>query len=138
MLRPPTAGTAGPHPLLLFLHGRGESGPADGSELARAKAHGPLKVAEVGPAGAPGLPATCLAGFYIVNPQCQDAPDSWSVPSTVTKVKGLIDELLRSHGPEDIDRCVLLCIGMAAREVCHVEAAADECVHRVAAGTNCT
>jgi predicted peptidase len=79
LLRTPTAPAPSPagHPLLLFLHGRGESGPADGSELALAAFHGPLKVIEKGPDG-PGLPAEVLKQFIIVNPQCQDAPDSWA------------------------------------------------------------
>ena len=53
LLRSPTAPapSAVGHPLLLFLHGRGESGPADGSELALAGFHGPLKVIEKGPDG---------------------------------------------------------------------------------------
>ena len=67
----------------------GESGPADGSELARSKAHGPLKVAEAGPAG-PGLPGAVLDGCFIANPQCQDAPDSWSHSGTVAKVNDSI------------------------------------------------
>jgi predicted peptidase len=39
--------------------------------------HGPLKVVEKGPDG-PGLPAEVLKSFIIVNPQCQDSPDSWA------------------------------------------------------------
>ena len=78
LLRSPTTpAPAAGHPLLLFLHGRGESGPADGSNLALAGLHGPLKVIEKGPYG-PGLPAEILKSFIIVNPQCQDSPDSWT------------------------------------------------------------
>ena len=57
------------------MAGRGESGPADGSNLKLAGFHGPLKVVEAGPYG-PGLPAEVLQQFIIVNPQCQDSPDS--------------------------------------------------------------
>ena len=32
------------YPLLVFLHGSGESGPPDGSQLAKVKAHGPPKL----------------------------------------------------------------------------------------------
>lgn len=79
LLRAPSAPAPSPagHPLLLFLHGRGESGSADGSQLQLAALHGPLKVIENGPAG-PGLPAESLKSFIIVNPQCQDSPDSWT------------------------------------------------------------
>jgi predicted peptidase len=103
---------AGPYPLVLFLHGRGESGPADGSELARCKAHGPLKVAEAGPDG-PGLPAGVLNSCFIVSPQCQDAPDSWSAAGTVARLKGLLDELLAAHvGEIDPDRVYLTGLSM--------------------------
>ena len=92
LLRSPTAPapSAAGHPLLLFLHGRGESGPADGSDLALAAFHGPLKVIEKGPDG-PGLPAEVLKQFIIVNPQCQDSPDSWA--NHIENLAGMLDEV---------------------------------------------
>ncbi len=91
LLRTPTtpAPVAG-HPLLLFLHGRGESGPADGSNLQLAGFHGPLKVVEKGPDG-PGLPAEVLKSFIIFNPQCQDSPDSWA--NHLEHLVSLLDEV---------------------------------------------
>ena len=67
----------------MALAGRGESGPADGSNLKLAGFHGPLKVVEAGPYG-PGLPAEVLQQFIIVNPQCQDSPDSCARPTHLT------------------------------------------------------
>jgi predicted peptidase len=61
-------------PVIVFLHGVGERGPADGSELDRACMHGPLKVALAGPSDSPGLPGTLLDGFIILNPQLCAAP----------------------------------------------------------------
>lgn len=62
------SGTCG-SPLIVFLNGAGERGPADGSELDRACMHGVLKVALAGPKDSPGLPGTILDGFLILNPQ---------------------------------------------------------------------
>jgi len=56
-------------PMIVFLNGAGERGPADGSELDRACMHGVLKVAMAGPSEGPGLPGTILSGWVILNPQ---------------------------------------------------------------------
>jgi|EP01046_Picozoa_sp_COSAG06_P049713 hypothetical protein len=71
---PGTTSGDGGSPVIVFLNGAGERGPADGSELDRACMHGPLKVALAGPSDSPGLPGTLLDGFIILNPQLCAAP----------------------------------------------------------------
>ena len=56
-------------PMIVFLNGAGERGPADGSELDRACIHGVLKVALAGPRDTAGLPGEILDGFLVLNPQ---------------------------------------------------------------------
>jgi hypothetical protein len=54
--------------MLLFLHGVGERGPADGSNLLHAAAHESLKVAEHVHGSAPMLGQPELP-FVVANPQ---------------------------------------------------------------------
>eukprot|EP01051_Picozoa_sp_SAG22_P005895 SAG22_NODE_365_length_11632_cov_6.720281_2_plen_270_part_00 len=99
-------------PLILFLHGAGERGPADGSELARAADHGPIKVAEGLPGGAPGgrqpgLPD--LGQFLIANPQCHPAPLSHA--DFLPLLKAIVDELAAEF-PVDRTRIYLTGLSM--------------------------
>lgn len=86
--------------------GAGERGPADGSELDRACAHGPLKVAQNGPYG-PGLPD--LSGFLIVNPQCPPPPTSHA--DILPALKAIVDECVAAH-PVDTARIYLTGLSM--------------------------
>ena len=113
------------YPMIVFLNGAGERGPADGSELDRACMHGVLKVAMAGPSG-PGLPAGILDGFLIANPQlcahprpfpacvlrtilcccCShvEAEGGWA--DHVHSMKAMIDEIVAEH-PVDTSRIYL-------------------------------
>jgi predicted peptidase len=108
LLRTPPSprGGGGGWPLLLFLHGAGERGPADGSRLRRAGVHGPLKVCECGPHGL-GLPNT--RQFLICVPQCHPAPLTWA--DFLPSLKAVVDRLCAEY-PVDIGRIYLTGLSM--------------------------
>ncbi len=66
-------------PLMLFLHGSGESG----SELAKVKVHGPPKIVET----KHDFP------FILVSPQCPEARRGWD-PNVLN---GLVDEIVEKY-----------------------------------------
>jgi predicted peptidase len=103
---PSSRGGGGGWPLLLFLHGAGERGPADGSRLRRAGVHGPLKVCECGPHGL-GLPNT--RQFLICVPQCHPAPLTWA--DFLPSLKAVVDRLCAEY-PVDIGRIYLTGLSM--------------------------
>jgi predicted peptidase len=72
-----SGGTAG-RPLLLFLHGSGESG----TELERVKVHGPPKL----------FPRFGLDRFSVVAPQCPDEKVGWDPARLATFLAGVIEQ----------------------------------------------
>ena len=83
-------------PMVVFLNGAGERGPADGSELDRACMHGVLKVAMAGPSEGPGLPGTILSGWVVLNPQLHvESMGGWA--DHVDSLKAMIDEVAAEH-----------------------------------------
>jgi predicted peptidase len=71
-------GTAG-QPLLLFLHGSGESG----TELERVKVHGPPKL----------FPRFGLDRFSVVAPQCPDETVGWDPARLATFVAEVVEQI---------------------------------------------
>ncbi|MEM0898056.1 MAG: prolyl oligopeptidase family serine peptidase [Verrucomicrobiota bacterium] len=84
----------GPHPLILFLHGKGERG----SDLNSVKKHGPPKLIEND-----SMPS--LRPFVVVSPQCPD-DRMWQYPD----LKALLDEVLAE---QDIDRSRVYITGLS-------------------------
>jgi predicted peptidase len=80
-------------PVIMFLHGSGESG----TDLNRVKAHGPPKVVESGKRDLP---------FVIVSPQCP--ADRWWKPDEVI---ALLDDILEKY-KTDADRVYLTGLSM--------------------------
>ena len=78
-------------PLILFLHGAGERGPADGSKLDLVKVHGPPKIVEKDKDFA----------FIVVSPQCH-TDERWDPK----QVLALLDHVLKTY-PVDPDRVYL-------------------------------
>ena len=77
--------TTEPPPLLLFLHGAGERGAPDGSELHKVEKHGPWR-------------AEGLEGFLLVAPQC---PSGLTWPGLAHRVVALARQMLRRNpGPD--------------------------------------
>ena len=76
-----------PAPLLFFLHGAGERGNIDGSELNAVQKHGPWKRPGSGP-------------FLIVAPQC---PKNHVWPAFVDELRKVLDDVQQSF-PFDPDR----------------------------------
>ena len=74
-------GDASPAPLLLFLHGSGERGSDDGSELSKVRKHGPWR---------------CIgaAQFFILAPQC---PRGRVWPAFVDEVLRLLASVCNKH-----------------------------------------
>jgi predicted peptidase len=87
---------AGKLPLILFLHGSGERGPADGSQLDKVKVHGPPKIVEKNPDFA----------FIVVSPQCH-ANEHWDAK----QVLALLDHVIKNY-PVDPDRVYLTGLSM--------------------------
>ena len=70
-----------PAPLLLFLHGSGERGKGDGSELHKVLKHGPWQGGGADP-------------FFILGPQC---PRGHVWPAFVKEVSQLLDDVCIRH-----------------------------------------
>ena len=64
------------HPLLVFFHGSGETGAADGSQLGKVKAHGPPKLIEAGHDMCFDTPSGRRC-FIVVSPQ--NSRDWWDI-----------------------------------------------------------
>jgi predicted peptidase len=84
-------------PLLLFLHGRGES---DGP-LSIVKKWGPPRLIEHG-ANPP---------YIVVSPQCPRAPESWPLPSQQALLLALLDHIGKTY-KVDADRVYLTGLSM--------------------------
>jgi len=80
-------------PVMLFLHGSGESG----DDLEKVKTHGPPKLISKGKA----FP------FIVISPQCPDARTGWDPEA----LNGLLDEVI-AHYSVDLDRVYLTGLSM--------------------------
>ena len=81
-------------PLLLFLHGSGERGHLDGTELNKVKKHGPWNCHG----------ADC---FFILAPQC---PDKCVWPTLVKQVRMLLEYVFDRH---DVDKSRVYITGLS-------------------------
>ncbi len=70
-------------PLMIFLHGMGERGPADGSKLNKVKIWGPPKLV----ADKPDFP------FVLISPQCPDNVRGWNVEHVNQLVDNAVSNL---------------------------------------------
>lgn len=83
-------------PVILFLHGAGERGPADGSQLDRVKVHGPPKIVQKDK----DFP------FLVISPQCEKGK-WWNI----AQLHALLDHVLKTY-PADADRVYLTGLSM--------------------------
>ena len=118
---PPTYESDGPaarHPMLVFLHGSGESG----DDLAGVMALGPM--AHLKPDGGdPDLAATCP--MIVLCPQCPPRGQRWDMDYMTRAVVGLIDGTVR-RARVDPDRVYITGLSMGGLGTwCVAEAAPD-------------
>ena len=104
---PPTYASAGPdarHPMLVFLHGSGESG----SDLAGIYTHGPMSLLKPD-GGNPDFSASCP--LVVLAPQCPPRGQRWDDPVMTAAVSALI-AAVTDHGRIDADRVYLTGLSM--------------------------
>ena len=98
LLRSPLKGDdfeePGKKPLLLFLHGSGERGPLDGTELHKVQKHGPWN-------------CHGADGFFILAPQC---PNKCVWPTLVEQVRKLLRYVCDIH---DVDKSRVYITGLS-------------------------
>ena len=107
---PPAYASAGPearHPMLVFLHGAGESG----ADLAGIYMHGPMTLLKrIG--GNADFAATCP--FVVLCPQCPPRGQRWAEPAITDATSALIDAVTR-RARVDADRVYLTGLSMGAQ-----------------------
>jgi predicted peptidase len=104
---PPDYASAGPdakHPMLVFLHGSGETG----TDLAGVYIHGPMSLLKAD-GGNPDFAATCP--FVVLCPQCPPRGQRWDMDYMTAALKVLIDGVV-GRARVDPDRVYLTGLSM--------------------------